>query len=188
MNTKFEIRQTTLKDAVVIVPFSMDDNRGSFTKDFLTTFYKENGLDSNISETFYAKNVKPMTIRGMHFAYKNPQAKIVKCITGEIFDVIVDIRKDSPTYLKWEGFYLSEENNLSLYVPKGFAHGYITIKPGIVSYKCCGDYDPKYDTGFIYSDPNIAIKWPFKDKNEEIISAKDNSFKTYNEMKELIEY
>lgn len=188
MNTKFEIKNTSLKDAVLIVPFSVDDNRGNFTKDFFRKFYIENNLDSDLSETFYAKNFKANTIRGMHFATKNPQAKIVKCITGEIFDVIVDIRKDSPTYLKWEGFYLSEDNNMSLYVPKGFAHGYLTIKPGIVSYKCCGDYDPSYDTGIKYTDKTFSIKWPISDFTSIIISEKDNNLKSYDELKNIIEY
>lgn len=188
MNSKFEIKTTTLKDAVLIVPFSADDNRGNFTKDFFRKFYKENNLDCDLSETFYAKNTNPYTVRGMHFAIKNPQAKIVKCITGKIYDVIVDIRKDSPTYLHWEGFYLSEDNNLSLYVPKGFAHGYITIEPGIVSYKCCGDYDPALDSGVNYRDETFAIQWPIDDYNKIIISQKDANLKKYSEMKEIIEY
>lgn len=188
MNSKFCIKTTTLKDAVIIVPFSVDDIRGNFTKDFYRNFYKDNNLDNDLSETFYAKNLKFNTIRGMHFATKNPQAKIVKCITGEIFDVIVDIRKDSPTYLKWEGFKLSEDNNLSLYVPKGFAHGYLTIKPGIVSYKCCGDYNPEFDTGVNFRDKTFDIKWPIDDYNHVIISEKDNNLKSYEEMKDIIEY
>ena len=187
-HSQFKAQRTSLKDAVLITPFSVDDKRGNFTKDFFRSFFKANNLDYDLSETFYAKNVKSNTLRGMHFATKNPQAKIVKCITGEIYDVIVDMRKDSPTYLKWEGFYLSEENNLSLYVPKGFAHGYLTIKPGIVSYKCCGDYDPKYDTGIKYDDPTFDIKWPISSKNDIIISDKDNHLKTYLEMKDIIEY
>ena len=188
MNSKFDIKQTKLKDAVIIIPFNVDDIRGSFTKDFYKKFYDSNGLDSNLSETFYARNSKPNIIRGMHFATKNPQAKIVKCITGEIYDVIVDIRRDSPTYLKWEGFYLSEENNLSLYVPKGFAHGYLTIKPGIVSYKCCGDYDPLTDSGVNYKDETFKISWPIDNYDKIVISEKDNSLKSYLEMKDFIEY
>ena len=188
MNSEFEIKATKLKDAYIIVPFSSDDNRGNFTKDFYRDFYKKNGLDVDLSETFYSRNDKKHTIRGMHFAYKNPQTKIVKCITGEIFDVIVDLRKDSPTYLKWEGFCLSENNNLSLYVPKGFAHGYLTIRPGIVSYKCCGDFNQEFDTGINYRDKTINIKWPIDDGEEIIISDKDNSLRPYEEMKDLIDF
>ena len=188
MNTDFEIRKTTLKDAYIVVPFSRDDNRGNFTKDFLKVFFVENGLDADLSETFYARNDRKYTIRGMHFAYKNPQSKLVKCITGEIFDVIVDLRKDSPTYLKWEGFCLSEENNLSLFVPKGFAHGYLTIKPGIVAYKCSGVFDSAYDSGIHYRDKTIGIKWPVDDYKNVIISLKDDSLKSFNEMKDLLEH
>lgn len=188
MNSKFEIKNTTLKDAYIIVPFNVDDNRGSFTKDFLKTFYKESGLDCEISETFYAKNIKEGTIRGMHFAYKEPQAKIVKSITGKIYDVIIDLRKYSPTYLKWEGFELSEDNNYSLFVPKGFAHGYMSLTPGIVSYKCIGNYNPKYDTGINYKDETFNINWPIINENDIIISEKDNSLKTYKEMKNIIDY
>ena len=188
MNSKFEIKDTSLKDAKIIIPFSVDDNRGNFTKDFYRKFYLENNIDCDLSETFYAKNIKKNTIRGMHFAIDNPQAKIVKCITGEIFDVIVDIRKDSPTYLKWEGFYLSEDNNLSLFVPKGFAHGYLVIKPGIVSYKCCGEYDPTLDSGVNYMDKTFNISWPFDKKENIIISKKDNDLLPYSAMKERIKY
>lgn len=188
MNSDFELKATSLKDAFVIIPFSRDDNRGNFTKDFFIPFYRQKGLDHNLSETFYARNDKPFTLRGMHFAYKNPQSKLVKCITGEIYDVIVDLRKDSPTYLKWEGFYLSEENNHSLYVPKGFAHGYLTIKPGVVSYKCCGDFNPDYDTGINYKDATFNINWPIDDYNKIIISQKDNNLLSFEEMKDKIEY
>ena len=188
MKTNFEIKNTSLVDAVLITPFSVDDNRGNFTKDFLKSFYRSHNLDCDLSETFYAKNINKNTIRGMHFALKNPQAKVVKCVTGEIYDVIVDLRRNSPTYLKWEGFYLSEDNNLSLYVPKGFAHGYLVIKPGIVSYKCCGDYDPSFDTGVHYLDETFNIKWPIEKDNNIIISEKDNGLKSYIELKNLIEY
>ena len=188
MNSKFGIRETELKDALIITPFSVDDNRGNFTKDFYKQFYKSNNLDCDLSETFYAKNIRKNTIRGMHFALDNPQAKIVKCITGEIYDVIVDIRKDSPTYLKWEGFYLSEKNNLSLFVPKGFAHGYLVIEPGIVSYKCCGEYDPLLDSGVNYKDEAFNINWPINNNDEVIISEKDNNLLSYEELKEKIKY
>lgn len=188
MNSKFEIRKTTLKDAFIIVPFSVDDLRGNFTKDFFREFYEENGLDTNLSETFYARNDKKYTVRGMHFAYKNPQTKIVKCLTGEIYDVIVDLRKDSPTFLQWEGFYLSEDNNLSLYVPKGFAHGYMVIRPGVVSYKCCGDFNPNYDTGVNYRDDTFDIKWPVDNYDKVIISSKDSGLRFFKEIKDIIEY
>lgn len=188
MNTKFEIKETSLKDAFVIVPFSVDDERGNFTKDFYLDFFKKSCLDTNLCETFYARNDKKNTIRGMHFAYKNPQTKLVKCITGEIYDVIVDLRKNSPTYLKWEGFYLSQENNLSLYVPKGFAHGYITIRPGIVSYKCCGEYNPKYDTGIHYRDKTFNIIWPVNSYKDVTISNKDNTLRSFEEIKDLLDF
>ena len=188
MKSTFGIIPTTLKDAVIVTPFSTDDARGNFTKDFEKNFFISVGLDADLSETFYATNIKSGTIRGMHFAYKNPQSKLVRCVSGEILDVIVDLRKNSPTYLKWEGFRLSSENNLSLYVPKGFAHGYITIKPGVVSYKCSGVYDSRYDTGIHYKDPTFNIKWPFDEVEEIIISEKDDALKTYEEMKNIIEY
>lgn len=188
MNSDFEIKKTSLKDAYVIVPFSRDDNRGNFTKDFFKVFFEENGLDADLCETFYARNDKVNTLRGLHFAFKNPQTKIVKCITGEIFDVIVDLRKDSSSYLQWEGFYLSEENNMSLYVPKGFAHGYLTISPGIVSYKCCGTFYPEYDTGINFRDKTFNIKWPIEDFNDVTISTKDDALKSFEEMKELIDF
>lgn len=187
MNSDFEILDTTLMDAKIIIPFCREDERGNFIKDFLLEFFDKNNLDSSLDEVFYAKNNAANILRGMHFATNFPQAKIVRCLTGCIFDVIVDLRPSSPTYLKWEGFYLSEENNKVLYVPKGFAHGYLTISPCIVSYKCCGKYIKEYDSGIIYNDKDLGIIWPFVD-SKLVISEKDKSLKTYAEMKDKIKY
>ena len=187
MNSDFEIQDTTLMDAKIIIPFCREDERGSFIKDFLFEFYNKNNLDSNLDEIFYAKNNAPNILRGMHFAIKFPQAKIVRCISGSIYDVIVDLRPNSPTYLKREGFYLTEENNKVLYVPKGFAHGYLTLSPCIVSYKCSGKFVKEYDTGVIYNDKDFSITWPFTG-SEIVISEKDKNLKTYAEMKDKIEY
>lgn len=188
MNSSFRKIATKLKDAYLISPFNVEDERGSFTKDFTSVCFKEFGLDANISEFFYSVNFKSNTLRGMHFSFKKPQAKIVSCLVGKIFDVIVDLRKDSQTYLQHECFILSSENKMSLYVPRGFAHGYLVLIPGIVAYKCCGDYFKEYDTGIIFDDPAIGIAWPLLNDSELIMSERDKKLPQYDEIKNKIEF
>ena len=134
MIQKFEFCNTDFEGAYLIKPFCATDVRGAFIKDYSKEVFEANGLEHNLAEVFYTVSHKGV-IRALHFQRVHEQAKLVRCIKGKVFDVIVDLRPDSPTFKKWQGFYLSEENMNELYVPEHFAHGYLVLEPSVVSYK-----------------------------------------------------
>ena len=135
MIQKFEFCNTDFEGAYLIKPFCATDIRGAFIKDYSKEVFEANGLEHNLAEVFYTVSHKGV-IRALHFQRVHEQAKLVRCIKGKVFDVIVDLRPESPTFKKWQGFYLSEENMNELYVPEHFAHGYLVLEPSVVSYKC----------------------------------------------------
>lgn len=178
MNTNFSISELAIEGVKLITPFYMEDNRGYFLKSLEKDVFKEWGLDAEIYEDFESYSKKGV-IRGMHFQTKNPQIKIVRAIKGTIRDVIVDLRKDSPTFGKYVDVILSEENHNSVWVPNGFAHGFeVFSEDAIVSYKCIGKYLKGYDTGIRWDDKQFAIQWETK---EPIVSEKDVAAMTFEE-------
>ncbi|MEG0576539.1 MAG: dTDP-4-dehydrorhamnose 3,5-epimerase [Bacilli bacterium] len=184
MNSIFKFKETTLKGAFVIEVLNIDDERGKFTKDFNIEIFKDNGIDFDPKEIFYAHSKKNV-LRGIHFQKMKQQAKLVRCLSGHIYDVIVDLRKESVTYGKWEAFDLTGENNIELYIPENFGHGYYALTDSIVSYKCSEVFFPQYDSGIIWNDQDLKIIWPLNDINQDlIISKKDKNlytFRNYNE-------
>ncbi|PLS01112.1 dTDP-4-dehydrorhamnose 3,5-epimerase [Neobacillus cucumis] len=186
MIQKFSFEELDLKGAFLINPFVAYDERGHFIKDYSEEVFKDNGLDHELKEVFYTSSEKGV-IRAVHFQRVREQAKLVRCITGKIFDVIVDLRKTSPTYGKWRGFFLSGEKKESLYVPEHFGHGYLVIEPSIVSYKCSEKFYGEYDDGIIWDDPDLNIHWPLDLVNEKIIlSEKDKHLQSFREFNERI--
>lgn len=179
---EFSFKQTELAGAVLISPFFAGDQRGGFTKIFEKDIYRKGGIDFSLSETFISVSSKNV-IRGLHFQLAGPQAKIVTITKGAVYDVIVDLRPDSDTYKKWQGFTLSQENHLALYIPKGFAHGFLALEDEThMLYQCDGAYDKETDTGIRFDDPDIAVRWPVEDLGKCIHSARDlklMSFKEY---------
>ena len=112
------------------------------------------------------------------------QAKLVRCVSGKIYDVIVDLREDSPTFGEWRGFFLSEENKEQLFIPEHFGHGYLVIEPSIVSYKCGEKYYGEYDDGIMWNDSALGIEWPLElVSNEIILSDKDKELQSFEEFK-----
>lgn len=176
----FNFEKLNLEGAYIIDPFLFTDERGYFEKKFEKNIYVQNKLEFNVSEIFTSKSVKG-TLRGMHFQENKPQAKLVSADYGKIYDVIVDIRKGSTTYGKWEALELSDENKKILYVPKGFAHGFLALSDfAIVTYICDGDYIKEYDTGIIWNDKDIDIDWKLDligGEQNLIISDKDRRLK-----------
>ena len=168
-----KIIPTALNDVKIIEPSVFKDPRGFF----METYRQNNYQDACSNCIFVQDNLsfsQKSTLRGMHFQAQHPQAKLVQAITGEIFDVAVDIRGDSPTFGKWSGVYLSAENKRQLYIPTGFAHGFCVVSATAhVGYKCSDYYDPDDESGFLWSDPSIGIDWPVK---EPILSEKDKVF------------
>jgi|TARA_B110001454_G_scaffold127604_1_gene118974 dTDP-4-dehydrorhamnose 3,5-epimerase len=169
----FIFKQLRIPDVISITPYLFNDERGYFFENFKHSAFKQHQIDLNFIQENFSKSKKNV-IRGLHFQ-KNPkaQAKLVTAVSGEIFDVAVDLRKNSSTFGKWVGEILSEINHKSLYVPKGFAHGFCVLSEGAtVMYKINQEYSPDHEQGIVWNDPDIAISWPI---SEPIISEKDQN-------------
>lgn len=180
---KWNFEKLELKDAYKITPFYSDDNRGGFLKDYSKEVFMQNGIEYDLKEVFYTISHKGV-IRAMHFQNIKQQAKLVRCVKGKVYDVIIDLRKDSPTFKKWQGFYLSEDNMIELLVPEGFGHGYLVLEDSIVSYKCAEKFYGEYDSGIRYDDPDMGIDWPYEEiggKDKIINSIKDDNLQSFKE-------
>ncbi len=187
------IERTPIEGLTLIHPHVFEDERGYFIKDFESRFYAENGLPTEFLETNESKSKKG-TIRGLHFQQKFSQGKLIRVIKGSVYDVAVDLRFDSPTFGKWMGFELSEYNHDVLYIPEGFAHGFLALEDdSIFSYKCTNKYAPEFDSGVKFDDPEIGVEWPVDRVggwNYVITSEKDaklQSFREFVERHEVIE-
>ena len=176
----FSFHSTDLSGAYVIDDFYVGDNRGGFTKCFEKDVYLENGIEFRLNESFISRSQKNV-IRGLHFQLKNPQAKLVTALNGKVQDYIVDLRPDSSTYKNWICVELSAYNHKSLYVPRGFAHGFVSMEDNtLMLYQCNGKYDYETDTGIRYDDPDIGIEWPI-DESVAIHSERDLRLPSFNE-------
>ncbi|MHB9138593.1 MAG: dTDP-4-dehydrorhamnose 3,5-epimerase [Victivallaceae bacterium] len=154
----------------IIDPVVFQDNRGFFFESYNHSKLSEYGITHNFVQDNHSKSVKN-TLRGLHYQINPGQDKIVRAIVGEVFDVVVDIRKDSPTYSQWEGFILSAENKRQIYVPKGFAHGFCVLSDvAEFVYKCSEYWSPKDERGIAWNDSDINVQWPVTDP---VLSSKD---------------
>jgi len=181
MQKEFSFEKLDIEGLMIINPFFCEDNRGFFSKSFEKDIFFKAGLDINIQEEFESLSKKGV-IRGLHFQTKESQSKIVKALSGEIYDVAVDLRKDSKTYGQWRGVFLSESNKKSLYVPGGCAHGFLTVSEfALVSYRCTGKYFKEYDTGIKWNDSDIAIDWPKNMVGDIIVSERDRELQSFKE-------
>lgn len=171
--SNFEFKETSIDGLYIITPRVFKDNRGYFMETYSKKEFFDNGLTMEFvqdNESFSTKGV----LRGLHFQSQHSQGKLVRVIEGEIFDVAVDLRKDSPTYLKWEGVYLSSENKTQFYIPEGFAHGFLVLSDKVTfNYKCTDFYHPEFDGGLRWDDETIGVKWPLENIEEVILSEKD---------------
>lgn len=175
MIQKFEFQELDLKGAWLIKPFYATDHRGGLIKDYNVDVFREHGICHDLKEVFYTVSKKGV-IRATHFQLEKQQAKLVRCISGHVYDVIVDLRPDSPTFGQWRGFHLTGENTNMLLVPEQFGHGYLVLEDSVVSYKCAEVFYGPGDSGIAYDDPDIGIQWPFDGiggKENLIISDKD---------------
>ena len=182
--SSFTFEPLDIEGAFIINSFFAEDNRGCFVKSFERDFFRKNGIEFNCNETFISTS-KKYVIRGMHFQLFHPQIKLIGVLSGKVFDVIIDLRKDSKTFGEWKGFYLSAENRNSLLIPRGCAHGFMSLsEQSMVSYQCDGAYDKVTDTGILYNDPDIGVEWPINDLSQAILGARDKklmSFRTFAE-------
>ncbi len=186
MIQKFEFREAEIKGLFEITPFNADDIRGCFTKDYSREIFEQNGIEHEIAEVFYSTSKKGV-IRGLHFQRVKEQAKLVRCISGHIFDVVVDLRAGSPTFKKWLGFELNEENCKEVLVPVGCAHGFLALNLSTVSYKCSECFCAEGDDGMRWNDPDIAIDWGLErigGVDKVILSEKDSKLQSLKEFTE----
>lgn len=161
-----------LKGAFVIDQIFNRDNRGGSIKCFEKQLYARRGIAFELSETFVSVSQKNV-IRGLHFQSRHPQAKLVSVLQGRVYDVIVDLRRESATFKQWVSVELSSENHKALYIPRGFAHGFAALEDDtIMLYQIDGEYDKESDTGIRFDDPDLGIKWLF-DASEAICSERD---------------
>ncbi|MCF6093266.1 dTDP-4-dehydrorhamnose 3,5-epimerase [Microaerobacter geothermalis] len=175
-----KVIETKLPDVLIIEPNVFGDHRGFFMESYNKNVYRELGLDFEFVQDNHSLSVEAGTIRGLHYQL-NPKAqtKLVRVLSGAIYDVVVDIREHSPTFGQWVGVILSAENKRQLLVPKGFAHGFCTIVPNTeVLYKVDEYYSPEHDRGILWNDPSIGIDWP---TSNPILSEKDKVHPRLNE-------
>jgi dTDP-4-dehydrorhamnose 3,5-epimerase len=177
-----EFTKTSLKDAYLIKPEVFRDVRGFFLETYSKKLFEENGISADFVQDNHSLSAKKGVLRGFHFQLPpNEQAKLVRVTKGGVYDVIVDIRKNSPTFGKWEGFELSADNFQMLFVPRGFAHAFLTLEENTeFVYKVDNFYAPESDSGITWNDPTLNVDWPIKDP---ILSEKDSKlqkFKDFN--------
>ena len=181
----FVFRRLVIPDVILIEPKLFGDQRGFFLEFYKHTEFVRAGIPEHFVQDNHSKSAKGV-LRGLHYQ-KNPhaQGKLVRCLNGKIFDVAVDIRKGSPRYGKWVSAELTGENSHMLYVPPGFAHGFMVLSDSAeVIYKCTEEYSPADDRGIIWNDPDIGITWPVsapvlseKDEIHPRLREADNNFK-----------
>jgi len=175
-----EFQKTTLQDAWLIKPQVFKDHRGFFLESYSEKKFRENDIQVHFVQDNHSLSIKKGVLRGLHFQ-KPPyaQAKLVRVVKGAVFDVIVDLRKDSSTFKQWEGFTLSADNFLMLFIPQGFAHGFCTLEENTeFLYKCDNLYAPDYEGGIVWNDPDLKINWPIE---QPILSDKDTQNPTLEE-------
>jgi dTDP-4-dehydrorhamnose 3,5-epimerase len=167
----FKFTKLEIRDLILIKPAVFIDQRGFFMESYKESEFIANGINYKFSQDNHSLS-KQNVLRGLHYQL-NPKAqgKLVRVIKGSIWDVAVDIRKNSPTYLKWIGIELSEQNNEILFIPPGFAHGFVSLTDDVhLTYKCTNEYAAEIDCGIRWDDPDIGIKWPV---DNPVISDKD---------------
>ena len=178
-----EFIQTKIPDVIIIKPKVIEDQRGYFMESYHLEKFKLAGIDSIFVQDNHAKSVQN-TLRGLHFQIKYPQAKLLRCLKGKVFDVAVDLRKDSPYYGQWVSEELSKNNKFQLFIPAGFAHGYYVLsETSEIIYKCSEIYHSEDQHGIQWDDPDIAIDWPGIDP---ILSEKDRQLPPLKDFDEVV--
>lgn len=181
----FNFIETKIRGLYIIEPKVFRDDRGYFMEGYNKKDFVEVGLDMEFVQDNESKSKKGV-LRGMHFQTKHTQGKLVRVTQGEVYDVAVDLRKDSPTFGMWEGVILSEENKRQFYIPEGFAHGFLVLSDeAIFNYKCTDYYAPEYDRGLLWNDEDVNIDWPLDNIKKIILSDKDKRQMTLKELKKL---
>ena len=173
-NTNLQVSPTAIPDVLIIEPKVFGDNRGWFTESFnANDFAKATGLDVPFVQDNHSFS-RQWTLRGLHYQLKHTQGKLVRVTVGSVFDVAVDLRKDSDTFGKWVGVELSAENHKQMWVPPGFAHGFLVLsETAEFLYKTTDYYDPTSEACLSWCDPTVAIEWPIPLDKQALLNGKD---------------
>lgn len=178
---QFKFTNTKIEGMFLVEPVVFEDNRGYFMETYNENDFKEAGYDLTFVQDNQSKSSKGV-LRGLHLQVNYPQGKLVRVIKGEVFDVGVDLRKDSDTYGEWFGAILSDENKKQLFIPEGFAHGFLVLSDEAeFVYKCTEFYHGDDEGGIKWDDQDIGIDWPLDDIDGIILSDKDKEWKTLKE-------
>lgn len=166
--------ETELPGVVIIEPKVVEDERGYFMETWRASAYRDAGIDADFVQENVSRSLHRNTLRGLHYQVENPQGKLVRVVEGSVFDVAVDLRRGSPNYLRWVGIQLSATDRRLLWIPPGFAHGFlVTSAAAEFEYKCTAYYAPQHDRAIRWNDPDIAIDWPLDEGAVPVLSDKD---------------
>ncbi|HAS6349113.1 TPA: dTDP-4-dehydrorhamnose 3,5-epimerase [Vibrio vulnificus] len=166
---------TQIPDVKIIEPNVFGDERGFFMETFRESWFREHVADVTFVQDNHSKSRKGI-LRGMHYQTERTQGKLVRVTRGEVYDVAIDMRKESPTFGHWIGVLLNETNKRQLWVPEGFAHGfYVTSESAEFVYKCTDYYAPEFEQSVLWNDPDLGITWPVDENGEVLLSDKDNA-------------
>ena len=175
-----KVTKAAIPEVLIFEPIILQDNRGYFMETFRKSLFDEISLDASFVQDNQSLSKKG-TLRGLHYQLKYPQGKLVRVLKGELFDVAVDVRRGSSSFGRWVGEILTAENRKQLWIPPGFAHGFLVLSEiAEMSYKCTEYYHPDDDHSLLWSDPDIAIQWPHVDV-DFLVSEKDRAGKLLTE-------
>lgn len=178
-------RPTRLPEVVVIEPKVFEDPRGFFMETWEARKFAAGGILAQFVQDNHSSSSQ-WVLRGLHYQLRHPQGKLVRVTQGEVFDVAVDVRRSSPTYGQWVGEYLSAANRRMMWVPPGFAHGFLVMSEKVdFLYKCTDFYDPGSERTLLWNDPSIAVKWPLPASVTPIVSDKDRKGATWEALESL---
>lgn len=168
-----QFKPTRIPEVVLIEPQVYGDHRGFFMESWNEQTFQDAGFNMQFVQDNHSRSVQG-TLRGLHYQIRKPQGKLVRIITGEVFDVAVDLRRQSPTFGQWVGEYLSEENHRTLWIPPGFAHGfYVLSEHADLTYKCTNFFAPEHERSLAWDDPDLGINWPIIADIAPVLSASD---------------
>lgn len=176
---------TSLEDVFLLEPKIYEDGRGFFLESWNRRTFDSIGISGDFVQDNHSLSVKN-TLRGMHFQKPHAQGKLVWVIEGEVWDVAVDLRKESPTFGRWQGFYINDANKFRLWIPPGFAHGFlVTSERAQFCYKCTDYYKPECEKTLLWNDPDVGIQWPLPSGQSPLLSSKDKNGKTFIELTQM---
>lgn len=180
----WKAKTESITEPYIVNNLFVSDERGYFRKCYIKKKFEEVGIDFDCSEIFFSFS-KCGVIRGMHFQTNKPQGKFVTIVKGTVYDVVIDLRRDSKTFGQWHSFELSDQNHKGLYIPAGFAHGFQALEEeNVMLYLCHGEYDKETDTGIRFDDREVGISWP---QNDGIIVGKrDQELMSFEKFKQTI--